>query len=57
MSPACKCYCSPLIASLFVLLKVETDSVIPVIPDGILLLMGISNGVYLAPKFLPPTSR
>jgi hypothetical protein len=46
-----------LIASLFVLLKVATDSVIPVIPDGILLLMGISNGVYLAPKFLPPTSR
>jgi hypothetical protein len=46
-----------LIASLFVLPKVAADNEIPVIPDGTLLLLGISNGVYPAPKFLPPGAR
>ena len=42
-----------LIAAIFVLLKVVSSNEIPVIPDGILLLMGISNGVYLTAKFIP----
>jgi Fibronectin type III domain len=42
-----------LIAVSFVLLRVLQDNEIPKIPEGILLLMTLSNGVYLAPKFLP----
>jgi len=42
-----------LVAGLFVGLKVLTSYVIPEIPQGILLLMGISNGVYLTAKFIP----
>jgi hypothetical protein len=42
-----------LVAALFVGMKVVTSYVIPEIPQGILLLMGISNGVYLTAKFIP----
>jgi hypothetical protein len=42
------------IAAGFVLLEITNESVIPDIPAGILLLMGISNGVYLTAKFIPP---
>ncbi|WP_189052243.1 fibronectin type III domain-containing protein, partial [Aliidongia dinghuensis] len=41
------------IGALFVALKVITNNQIPEIPAGFLLLMGISNGVYLAAKFVP----
>ncbi len=42
-----------LVAATFVGMKVLTSYVIPDIPQGILLLMGISNGVYLTAKFIP----
>ena len=42
-----------LVAAFFVGMKVLTSYVIPEIPQGILLLMGISNGVYLTAKFIP----
>jgi hypothetical protein len=42
-----------LVAASFVGLKVITSYLIPDIPQGILLLMGISNGVYLTAKFIP----
>jgi chitodextrinase len=38
----------------FVLVKIADNNVIPDIPLGILTLMGLSNGVYLAAKFIPP---
>ena len=41
-----------LITATFVLLKVVTSFDIPPVPDGFLTLMGISNGVYLASKFV-----
>lgn len=41
------------IAASFVVLKVFYSHELPEIPDGILTLMGISNGVYLAAKFTP----
>jgi hypothetical protein len=41
------------VAALFVGMKVLTSYVIPEIPQGILLLMGISNGVYMTAKFIP----
>ena len=41
------------ISALFVLIRVSASGVIPAIPDGFLLLMGISNGVYLTAKFVP----
>ncbi len=41
------------IVALFVALKVLTSGEIPTIPEGFLLLMGISNGVYLTAKFIP----
>jgi hypothetical protein len=41
------------VAAVFVGMKVLTSYVIPEIPQGILLLMGISNGVYLTAKFIP----
>lgn len=40
-----------LIAATFVIIKVVSSQEIPEIPTGILLLMGISNGVYLAAKY------
>jgi hypothetical protein len=40
-----------LIGAAFVLMQVATTYVIPVIPDGFLILMGISNGVYVGSKF------
>jgi hypothetical protein len=42
-----------LVAALFVGMKVLTSYVIPDIPSGILLLIGISNGVYITAKFIP----
>jgi hypothetical protein len=42
-----------LVAATFVGMKVLTSYIIPDIPQGILLLMGISNGVYLTAKFIP----
>ena len=41
------------VSALFVSLKVLTSSAIPEIPEGFLLLMGISNGVYITAKFVP----
>jgi hypothetical protein len=41
------------ISAVFVGLKVLTSGEIPEIPSGYLVLMGISNGVYLTAKFVP----
>jgi hypothetical protein len=41
------------IAAIFVTLKLVVSSQIPDIPPGILMLIGISNGVYLTAKFAP----
>jgi hypothetical protein len=41
------------VSALFVLLKVFGNYAIPDLPSGYLVLMGISNGVYLANKFVP----
>jgi hypothetical protein len=41
-----------IVSALFVLIKVFGSYAIPPIPTGFLLLMGISNGVYLSKKFL-----
>ncbi|TAL03299.1 MAG: hypothetical protein EPO08_04465 [Rhodospirillaceae bacterium] len=41
------------IAAIFVTLRVLTSSEIPDIPENFLVLMGISNGVYLTAKFIP----
>jgi hypothetical protein len=40
-----------LVTATFVVLKVITSYEIPVIPEGFLLLMGISNSVYVGSKF------
>lgn len=40
-----------LVTAAFVLLKVITSYEIPVIPEGFLVLMGISNSVYVGSKF------
>jgi len=40
-----------LVTAVFVAIKVVSSYEIPVIPDGFLILMGISNGVYAASKF------
>jgi hypothetical protein len=40
-----------LVTATFVALKVMTSYEIPDIPDGFLILMGISNGVYVSSKF------
>jgi hypothetical protein len=45
-----------LIAAAFVLHKITVSYEIPNIPEGMLLLMGISNGIYLTSKFLPNRS-
>jgi hypothetical protein len=43
-----------LVTATFVAIKVITSYEIPDIPDGFLILMGISNGVYVGSKFVPP---
>ena len=40
------------VVAVFVVMRVLTSDEIPEIPNGFLLLMGISNGVYLSAKFL-----
>jgi hypothetical protein len=42
-----------LISASFVGIKLFNSYMIPDIPDGFMLLMGISNGVYLSAKFVP----
>jgi hypothetical protein len=44
-----------LIGAAFVLMQVATTYVIPEIPTGFLVLMGISNGVYVGSKFVGPS--
>ena len=41
------------VTALFVAMKVLTSYQIPEIPEGFLLLLGISNSVYLTSKFIP----
>ena len=43
--------------ALFVAIHVLDNFQIPEIPTSFLQLMGLSNGVYLASKFLPSTSE
>ena len=45
-----------LIAAGFVGINLFNSYMIPDIPDGLMLLMGISNGVYLSAKFAPDSS-
>jgi hypothetical protein len=42
-----------LISAAFVTIKLINGYMIPDIPEGFMLLMGISNGVYLSAKFVP----
>jgi hypothetical protein len=42
-----------LIVAIFVALRVLASGTIPEIPESFLILMGISNGVYLSSKFIP----
>ena len=42
-----------LVTAVFVAVKVITSYEIPDIPEGFLILMGISNGVYVGSKFAP----
>ena len=46
-----------LITAAFVVIKVVVDYEIPAIPANFLILMGISNGVYVAGRRLPSTPR
>ncbi len=46
-----------LITAAFVTIKVVVDYEIPAIPANFLILMGISNGVYVAGRKLPSTAR
>ena len=46
-----------LITAAFVMIKVVVDYEIPAIPANFLILMGISNGVYVAGRKLPSTAR
>jgi hypothetical protein len=41
------------LAAAFVALKIGDEGAIPTIPDGIILLMGLTNGVYVGGKFVP----
>jgi len=41
------------VVALFVTLRILVSGEIPTIPDGYLLLMGISNGVYVTAKYIP----
>jgi len=43
--------CFTLVTAVFVVLKVMAGYEIPVIPEGFLILMGISNSVYVTSKF------
>ncbi|HEY2069395.1 MAG TPA: fibronectin type III domain-containing protein [Rhizomicrobium sp.] len=43
------------LAAIFVVLKIGDDSAIPQIPDSVILLMGLSNGVYVGGKFVGAT--
>ena len=43
--------CFTAVSAIFVLLTVSTNYAIPEIPQGYLILMGISNGVYVTSKF------
>jgi hypothetical protein len=40
------------VAAIFVVVKVVAQNEVPEIPQGLLLLMGLSNGVYLSSKFV-----
>jgi hypothetical protein len=40
-----------LVTAVFVVMKVVTSYEIPAIPEGFLILMGISNSVYVGSKF------
>lgn len=46
-----------LITAGFVLMQVLRSYSIPVIPDGFLILMGISNGVYMGSKYAKPKAQ
>jgi Fibronectin type III domain len=41
-----------LVAAFFVAVKVAAGNAIPAIPPGLLLLMGVSNGVYITSKYV-----
>ncbi|HXZ67313.1 MAG TPA: fibronectin type III domain-containing protein, partial [Alphaproteobacteria bacterium] len=43
------------VAAVFVVLKIGDEGIIPTIPDSIVLLMGLSNGVYVGGKFIGAT--
>jgi Fibronectin type III domain len=43
------------LAAIFVVVKIGDDGAIPNIPDSIILLMGLSNGVYVGGKFIGAT--
>ncbi|MFN3659178.1 MAG: hypothetical protein ACK4UO_18180 [Pseudolabrys sp.] len=47
--------CFTLVTAVFVGLSVATNYVIPEIPNGYLILMGISNGVYVGSKYATRT--
>jgi hypothetical protein len=47
--------CFTVVSALFVLLSVITNYQIPDIPQGYLILMGISNGVYVGSKYATKT--
>ncbi len=47
--------CFTIVSAVFVLLSVSTNYVIPEIPNGYLILMGISNGVYVTSKYAAKT--
>jgi hypothetical protein len=42
-----------IVTALFVMVTVATDYQIPTIPNGFIILMGISNGLYVGSKFVP----
>jgi hypothetical protein len=41
------------VTAVFVAIKIVYSQTIPDIPQGFLMLMGISNGIYLTAKFVP----
>lgn len=40
------------LAAMFVALNIGDDSIIPIIPNGMIMLIGLSNGVYVGAKFV-----
>jgi hypothetical protein len=40
------------LAAIFVAIKIGDESMMPTIPDGVVLLMGLTNGVYVGGKFI-----